>query len=179
MSRRIGTGIALGIALAAVGPVWSASSPVAVTPANLRKAAPGFALRDSNGSSVKLSHYKGKVILLNFWATTCGGCKVEIPWFMEFADRYKGRGLVVIGVSLDDDGWKSVKPFLREKKMNYTVAVGSDNLARQYGVEALPMTLLIDRDGKIAAVYMGLVDKGACESGIRTLLQDGSKNAVK
>jgi cytochrome c biogenesis protein CcmG/thiol:disulfide interchange protein DsbE len=146
-----------------------------MTPANLRKAAPGFDLLDSNGSVVTLSQYKGKVVLLNFWATTCGGCKVEIPWFIEFASRYKASGLVVIGVSLDDDGWKSVKPFLQDKKINYPVTVDSDNLVKRYGVESLPMTLLIDRDGKIAASHAGLVDKGACESEIRTLLRDGSK----
>jgi cytochrome c biogenesis protein CcmG/thiol:disulfide interchange protein DsbE len=170
MSRRISAGIALGISLMCV-----ARLPGAVTPPILRKAAPGFVLRDSNGSPLKLSQYKGKVVLLNFWATTCGGCKVEIPWFMEFASRYKSSGLVVIGVSLDDDGWMSVKPFIQDKKINYPVTVDSDNLVKRYGVESLPMTLLIDRDGKIAASHTGLVDKGACESEIRTLLRDGSK----
>jgi peroxiredoxin len=170
MWRKISSRIALGIALMCL-----ARLPGAVTPPILRKTAPGFALRDSHGSAVRLSQYKGKVVLLNFWATTCGGCKVEIPWFMEFADRYQGRGLVVIGVSLDDHGWKLVKPFLQEQKINYTVTVDSDKLTKRYGVEALPMTLLIDRDGKIAVTHIGLVDKGACEGEIRTLLQDGSK----
>jgi peroxiredoxin len=123
-------------------------------------------------SSVPLSRYKGKVVLLNFWATTCGGCKVEIPWFIEFQTRYKSRGLVVIGVSMDDDGWKSVRPFMKEKKINYPVVAGNEELARHYGVvEALPKTLLIGRDGKIATSYTGVVDKEACETEIRTLLR--------
>ena len=123
-------------------------------------------------SSVQLSKYKGKVVLLNFWATTCGGCKVEIPWFIEFQARYRSRGFVVIGVSMDDDGWKSVKPYLKEKRINYPIVVGNENLARRYGgVDALPLTLLIDRAGNIAASYTGLVDKETCENEIRTLLR--------
>jgi cytochrome c biogenesis protein CcmG/thiol:disulfide interchange protein DsbE len=122
--------------------------------------------------SLQLSRYQGKVVLLNFWATTCGGCQIEIPWFMEFQARYQRRGLVVIGVSMDDDGWKSVKPFVREKKINYRIVLGNEELARRYGgVAALPMTLLIDRAGRIAASRTGLVDKEAWENQIRTLLR--------
>src|SRR6202171_3366485 len=73
-----------------------------------RKAAPDFALEDASGRQVRLSGYKGKVVLLNFCATWCGPCKVEIPWFIEFNKTYKDRGFAVLGVSLDDDGWKSV-----------------------------------------------------------------------
>ncbi len=164
-----------GIALAAMHLVCPAGVSAAVTPAGLRKAAPEFTLIDSKGASAKLSKYKGKVVLLNFWATWCGGCKVEIPWFMKFEKKYKHSGLGVVGVSMDDDGWKSVKPFLKEKKVNYPVVLGNDELAKQYGLGAMPMTLLIDRDGKIAASYVGLVDRGACESDIRMLLLGNSR----
>jgi peroxiredoxin len=140
--------------------------------AGQRKPAPDFRLEGAGRSSVQLSKYKGKVVLLNFWATTCGGCKLEIPWFIEFQARYQSRGFMVIGVSMDDDGWKSVKPYLKEKKVNYPIVVGNEDLARQYGgVEALPLTMLIDRDGKIAASYTGVVDKVACETEIRALLR--------
>lgn len=139
--------------------------------ANVRKAAPDFTLADSRGAFIRLSDYKGKVVLLDFWATTCGGCKVEIPWFIEFETKYKRDGLAVIGVALDEEGWKPVKPFLEEKKMNYPVVIGNDNLIKVYGVESMPTTLLIDRDGKIAATHVGLVNKGVFESEIRTLLQ--------
>src|SRR5512141_1216289 len=95
-----------------------------------RKPAANFTLTDANGAKVALADYKGKVVLLNFWATWCGPCKVEIPWFVEFNKTYKDRGLVVVGVSLDDDGWKSVKPYLAEKKIDYTVVVGNDAVSK-------------------------------------------------
>jgi cytochrome c biogenesis protein CcmG/thiol:disulfide interchange protein DsbE len=119
-----------------------------------------------------LSNYKGKVVLLNFWATWCHGCKLEIPWFMEFQKEYKRRGLAVIGVSMDEDGWKSVKPYIREKQLNYRVVIGNADLAKQYGLESMPMTLLIDRHGKIAASHAGVVDREAFASEIRALLAE-------
>jgi peroxiredoxin len=176
MRRRVFAGIAL-VAVCLLSPT---GAPAADTEADVRKPAPDFTLNDSKGASVRLSKYKGKVVLLNFWATWCHGCKLEIPWFTEFEHKYKHNGLAVIGVSMDEDGWKSVKPFLKEKKLNYPVVVGNEDMAKLYGgVETMPMTLLIDRGGKIAASYTGMVDKDACESEIRMLLQDRGRNADK
>jgi peroxiredoxin len=141
-----------------------------------RKAAPAFSLIDANGSSVRLADYRGRIVLLDFWATYCGGCKVEIPWYEEFADKYKGNGLAVIGVSLDEDGWKIVKPFLANNPIKYPVVLGSDNLTKLYGVESMPTTLLIDRDGNIAASHVGMVDKGKFEIEIQTLLKDTARH---
>lgn len=138
-----------------------------------RKAAPDFTLTDAAGAKVQLSEYKGRVVLLDFWATWCHGCKTEIPWYVEFENRYKNRGLAVIGVSLDADGWKSVKPFLAEEKMSYPVVIGNDGLAGRYGVTNMPMTLLIDRNGKIADSHSGVVDKTAWEQEIEQLLNEG------
>jgi len=145
--------------------------PAEITAANLRKAAPAFTQNDSAGAPLRLSDYKGKVVLLNFWATWCHGCKLEIPWFMEFESRLKDSGLAVIGVSMDDDGWKSVKPYLELKKLNYPVVIGNQALAKQYGLASMPMTVLIDRNGKIAALHTGVVDKAACEGEIQQLLK--------
>lgn len=131
---------------------------------------PDFTLPDTSGANIRLSAYKGQVVLLNFWATWCHGCKVEIPWFMEFADKYKSRGLAVIGVALDEDGWKLVRPYVQDKKINYPIVVGSGDLADRYGVEEMPMTLLIGRDGKVAASHVGLVDKGWSETELTRLL---------
>src|ERR1700743_3023561 len=115
-----------------------------------RQQAPEFALKDSSGKLVHLSDFKGKVVLLNFWATWCGPCKIKIPWFIEFENIYKNRGFAVLGVSMDDDGWRAWKPFLREKAVNYRVVLGDGPVARMYGgVESLPTTFLIDREGRI------------------------------
>jgi peroxiredoxin len=135
--------------------------------------APDFSLNDSTGLPVKLSAYKGKVVLLDFWATWCGGCKVEIPWYVEFENRYRNDGLAAIGVSMDEDGWKSVKPFLEENKLNYPVVIADQDLSKRYGgLPSLPMTLLIDRNGRIAESHAGMVDKDAFEKKIKTLLQE-------
>src|SRR5882757_4533688 len=145
-------------------------------PESARKLAPDFALTDVSGNPIKLSDSKGKVILLNFWATWCGGCQTEIPWFIEFQNKYKDAGLNVIGVSLDDDGWKSVSPYVKEKNVNYCIVIGTRAVAKQYAVEAMPATWLIDRQGKIAATHVGLVTKSAYEAEIETLL---GRNATK
>jgi len=135
--------------------------------------APDFTLPDSTGSPIKLSAYKGKVVLLDFWATWCEGCKVEIPWYVEFQNKYGKEGLTAIGVSMDDDGWKSVKPFLEEHKLNYPVVIANQDLANRYGgLPSLPMTLLIDRNGKISESHAGMVDKDAFENKIKALLHE-------
>ena len=156
--------------------VWqslSAAPPAQndLKPESARKPAPDFSLADASGKQVKLSDTKGKVVLLNFWATWCGGCQTEIPWFIDLNNRYKGAGLNVIGVALDDDGYKSVTPYVKEKKVNYTIVVGPQSLAKQYAVEAMPVTLLIDREGKIAATHVGLITKAEYQAEIETLLK--------
>ena len=137
-----------------------------------RKAAPEFELKDADGKTVRLSDYKGKVVLLDFWATWCGPCKIEIPWFIDFERKYKDKGFAVIGVSMDDEGWTVVKPFVAELAINYRVLQGSDATAQLYGgVDALPTTFLIDRDGKIAATHVGLAGKDDFEDGIKKLVE--------
>jgi cytochrome c biogenesis protein CcmG/thiol:disulfide interchange protein DsbE len=125
-----------------------------------RKTAPEFVLKDAEGKDVKLSDYRGKVVLLDFWATWCGPCRIEIPWFSEMERQKKNQGFAVLGVSMDDDGWKVVKPFISEMKMNYRVLLGNDQIAKDYGgLDALPTTFVIDREGKIAFVHVGLASR--------------------
>ncbi|MDQ2711048.1 MAG: TlpA family protein disulfide reductase [Acidobacteriota bacterium] len=131
--------IALLLLAAALSPVDQ------IAPAPSRMAAPDFTRSDASGRPLTLSSYNGHVVLLDFWATYCGGCKVEIPWYIEFARKYRTQGLVVIGVSMDDDGMKRVKPFLTAHHIDYPVVIGNDQIAARYKLSAMPMTLLIDR----------------------------------
>lgn len=150
-----------------------------LTVAAKRKAAPDFELKDIDGKVIKLSDFKGKVVLLDFWATWCGPCKIEIPWFKEFERSYKDQGLVVLGIAMDDEGWVVVKPFLRQLAVNYRVVMGSDSTADLYGgISALPTTFLIDREGKIGSTHVGLVSKADFEDGIKELLGEGAGTRV-
>lgn len=134
------------------------------------QAPPDFDLTNASGVHVRLSDYKGSVVLINFWATWCGGCKIEIPWLMEFENRYRGKGLAVIGVSMDEQGWKAVDPFVQEKQLNYTMVIGDNEMAKRYGLGPMPMTILIDREGNISAASVGIVNKDECETEILRLL---------
>jgi cytochrome c biogenesis protein CcmG/thiol:disulfide interchange protein DsbE len=120
--------------------------------------APDFALIDFEGRLLTLSDYKGKTVLLNFWASWCVPCQAEIPRFLEWQRRYGDQGLQVIGMSMDDDE-KSARKFASRLKVNYPLAMATEKLAASYGgVLGLPATFIIDRDGKIVAKYVGVTD---------------------
>ena len=134
------------------------------TGVRVAKAPPDFTLKDAAGKRISLSDFKGKVVLLNFWATWCGPCKVEIPWFIEFEKQYQARGFTVLGVSMDEDGWKAISPYLAEHHVNYPVVLGDEDVSKQYGgIDALPTTFVIARDGKIKAIHEGLPEQGRAE----------------
>jgi cytochrome c biogenesis protein CcmG/thiol:disulfide interchange protein DsbE len=119
------------------------------------------------------------VVLLNFWATWCGPCALEIPWFEQFEQDYKSQGFAVLGVSMDDDGWKAVKPYISEHKVNYRVLLGNDSVAQLYGgLDALPTTYIIDRDGRMAfPVHVGLINKSEYVQEVQSLLSDKQASA--
>jgi thiol-disulfide isomerase/thioredoxin len=121
---------------------------------------------------VSLAAFKDRVILLDFWATWCGPCKVEIPWFVEFQERYGPQGFQVIGVSVDDTA-DQLRPFMDQMKMNYVVlqGLGHDDLLEAYGpMLGLPVTVVISRGGSICSSHVGLVDKDGLEAQIKSLL---------
>jgi len=159
-------GAARGSRAGAGGDETQACDPGA-KPANFN-----FTLKDLDGKDVSLASFKGKVVLLDFWATWCGPCKIEIPWFMEFHQKYKDRGFTVVGISSDDTIDK-LKPFAAEYKMNYPVlqGLGRDDVHDAFGpVYGLPTTLLIGRDGRICKTHMGLKPKAQFEKEILGLL---------
>ena len=143
------------------------SCPADAKPANLN-----FTLKDANNRDVALSQYKGKVIVIDFWATWCGPCKVEIPHFVEFQDKYGKAGLQIVGISVDDTADK-LAPYIHHMKMNYPVLQGldHDDVQDAYGpIVGIPVSVVISRDGKICATHTGLTGKDVFEREIKSLL---------
>ena len=160
------------ILIAALALVASVAAPSSAELLNgaARKPANDFSLPGRDGKAVKLSSLKGKVVLLDFWATWCAGCKVEIPWFIEFDKSYRAKGLAAVGVAMDDDGFKTIEPYLKTHPIPYTIVAGNFDAAMPYGISALPVTVLIDRKGRVAARHVGVVDKKMFEAELKQLL---------
>ena len=136
-----------------------------------RKPAPAFTLRDAAGETVTLKKLRGHVVLLDFWATWCHGCKEEIPLFVEFQKTYGPKGLVVVGISIDEGGWPVLKPFLTENHVPYRMLLGNDATMQTFGLKGLPDTYVIDKKGRIAASYTGgVVNREDIEANIRAVL---------
>jgi thiol-disulfide isomerase/thioredoxin len=138
----------------------------------LRGPAPDFALESLNGATVHLSDFRGKVVLLNFWATWCGPCKILTPWFVDLQNQYRPEGLEIIGVALDEDASKAeIAEFADNLPVNYTVLIGNDKMAEAYGgVPAMPESFFIGRDGKMVDKIVGLKGKGELEDSIKKAL---------
>lgn len=125
-----------------------------------------YTITDLRGELIDLTPYRGKVVLLNYWATWCTPCLIEIPWFIDFQNKYGERGLQVIGVSLDDEGRAAVEPWLREQKfqldgrpvaLNYPIWIGNERASQQYfSVFGLPTTLVFSREGKLLKTFVGI-----------------------
>jgi len=135
------------------------------------KPAPDFTLQTLDGKKVTLSDLRGKAVVLNFWATWCPPCKVELPWFVDFQKQYGPKGLQIVGISEDEGGKEKVQAFVKEMGVTYPIAVDDDTVARKYGdVEDLPTTFYIDRNGKIVQFAMGLADRSEIEDKIKVAL---------
>ncbi len=141
-----------------------------------QKPAPDFTLLDASGRAVRLSDYRGKVVLLNFWATWCRPCSVEIPWFVEFERQYRDRGFEVLGVAMDDAGCQAVRSFIEARGVNYRILAGTDAIAALYGgLGSLPTTMMLDPAGRIEHVHVGLVGREVYEDEIRAMLSAKEK----
>lgn len=131
--------------------------------------APGFTLTDLHGSNVSLSDFRGKVVILDFWATWCPPCKREIPDFITLQSQYGPRGLQIVGIALDEPG--KVREFALANGMNYPVLMGTDNVAALYGgIEGIPTTFIVDRNGNIMNRFVGFTSKEEFEAEINKLL---------
>ncbi|HEY0789595.1 MAG TPA: TlpA disulfide reductase family protein [Chthoniobacterales bacterium] len=142
--------------------------------AGARTAAAPWQLNDVNGKALKLSDFKGKVVILDFWATWCPPCRAEIPGFVALQKKYAGSGLTVIGVSLDEQGPSVVKPFMQRLAMNYPVVMGDEKISADYGgISAIPTTFVIDREGNVVTSHQGFTDQATFEAEISPLLGAG------
>jgi len=133
--------------------------------------APDFTLEKIGGGNMKLSDLRGKAVLLNFWATWCGPCKIETPWLVELQKQYGSQGLQVIGVAMDDSGKDEIEKFAKDMGVNYPVLLGKEAVGDEYGgVPALPESFFIGRDGKIVDRIIGLKGRGEIEDSIKKAL---------
>ncbi len=129
-----------------------------------------FMLQDMNGKNVKLADFKGKPVLIDFWATWCPPCRDAIPEIEKLHKSYSGRGLVVLGISLDEGGWDDVKSFITAHGMTYPVLKGTEEVATQYQVRTIPMLVIVDKEGKIYKRYLGLGNDDQLEKDIKSVL---------
>ncbi|MDE3200152.1 MAG: TlpA family protein disulfide reductase [Acidobacteriota bacterium] len=168
-----------GILMAAADGTLQYKSPL------MDKPAPAFTLQNLKGQKVSLADYKGKALLINFWATWCGPCKLETPWLVELRNQYASKGFEVLGVSAEGDdytpadkaGWAkdkdAIQQFVAKNKVPYPVLMGGDSIAAAYGgVDAMPTSFYVDRSGKIVATQMGITSKDEIESKIQKALAD-------
>ena len=133
--------------------------------------APDFALQSLDGKTVRLSDFRGKPVVLNFWATWCGPCKIEMPWFVDLQRQYGPAGLQFIGVAMDDASSKEIAEFAESMKVNYPILIGKDTVGDAYGgVQFLPETFFIDRDGKVVDKAFGLKGRDEIEDAIKKIL---------
>ena len=147
----------------------------------MNKAAPDFALEDLSGKKVSLASYRGKAVLINFWATWCAPCKIETPWLVELRNQYAPQGFEILGVSADDfdmgdpqklsEEKKGVARFVEQQHMPYPVLIDGDALSQPYGgLDSLPTSFFVDRKGTVVATQLGLTSKDEIEANIRKAL---------
>ena len=135
--------------------------------------APDFILQTLDGKNLKLSDLRGKAVMLNFWATYCGPCKIEMPWFVELQKEYGPQGFQIVGVANDDASTADIAKFAKEMGINYPILIGKDSVSDSYKVSVLPTTFFLDRDGKLIAREFGLVSRSVFVEHIKKAMSQG------
>ena len=129
-----------------------------------------FSLQDMSGKTVRLSDYKGKVVLLEFWASWCPPCRASVPSLEKLHNAYKDKGLVLLAVSMDEGGWEEVQSFIKESGITYTVLKGTEDVAVKYHVSSIPMMLVLNKEGRISKRYLGMGSDEDLEKDIKDSL---------
>jgi len=164
--------VAIVVALMLVAGVRMAHRPKPSGSSQMKgDVAPDFALQSLDGKTVHLSDYRGKAVLLNFWATWCAPCKIEMPWFVELQKEYGAEGLQIVGVAMDDASPKEIADFAKDMAVNYPVLIGKEAVGDAYGgVQFLPESFYIDRNGKVIDKAFGLKGRGEIEDNIKKIV---------
>lgn len=169
------------ITLAIAGTLSAAEVSVDLTPASQRKPVPAFTLQNADNKPVTSASLRGKVAVLNFWATECGGCRQELPSFIALDNAYRSKGVNVIGISMDilyeglkdsTEAWSRVRPFVQAQKIAYPILMDNGYSEHAFSIDNMPATWIIDKSGRVAAIYVGIVDKSNVEANINKLLSE-------
>lgn len=148
---------------------------VFTTSALAQHKAPNVVFKTADGKTYDLSKLTGKVVIVNFWATWCGPCRKEIPDFIEFYKNYKDKGVEILGVSLDREGWEKVTPFLKQTPINYPIVLGNGEIAGKFSkFNAIPTTFIIDKSGNIVDEHTGVMTRSQLEAKVKPLLSANS-----
>ena len=134
------------------------------------KTAPDFELSTLDGKAAHLSDFRGKAVVLNFWATWCDPCKIEMPWLVDLQKQYGPQGLQIVGVAMDDSGKDEIQKFAQQMGVNYVILQGKNAVGDAYGAQGYPTTVYIDRSGKVLNRILGLVSKSEIEDNIKKAL---------